>query len=74
MCTRIFRAPLFTIAPKWKHSNIHQLGEWIKYDTVMQWTITWQYKRIDYTWLNGKNIIKLKNTDTKEYILYDPLM
>lgn len=37
----------------------------------MQWTITWQYKRIDYTWLNGKNIIKLKNTDTKEYILYD---
>ena len=35
----------------------------------MQWTITQQYK--DYTWLNGKNIIKLQNTDTKEYILYD---
>lgn len=28
-------------------------------------------KKIDYTWLNLKNITKLKNIDTKEYKLYD---
>lgn len=59
------------MAPKMETLKYPSTGEWIKQIMIQSCNGLLLSNIKDYTWLNGKNIIKLQNTDTKEYVLND---